>query len=27
VKPINTDFVRTRLDQIASALAGCRCGR
>ena len=27
VKPINTDFVRTRLDQIASALAGCPCGR
>jgi D-alanyl-D-alanine carboxypeptidase/D-alanyl-D-alanine-endopeptidase (penicillin-binding protein 4) len=25
VKPVNTDFVRTRLDQIAAALAGCRC--
>jgi D-alanyl-D-alanine carboxypeptidase/D-alanyl-D-alanine-endopeptidase (penicillin-binding protein 4) len=27
VKPANTDYVRTRLDQIASALAGCRCSR
>ncbi len=27
VKPINTDFVRSRLDEIASALAGCRCSR
>jgi D-alanyl-D-alanine carboxypeptidase/D-alanyl-D-alanine-endopeptidase (penicillin-binding protein 4) len=27
VKPANTDYVRTRLDEIASALAGCRCSR
>jgi D-alanyl-D-alanine carboxypeptidase/D-alanyl-D-alanine-endopeptidase (penicillin-binding protein 4) len=27
VKPANTVFVRSRLDQVASALAACRCGR
>jgi hypothetical protein len=25
VRPVNTDFVRDRLDQVAAALAGCRC--
>jgi D-alanyl-D-alanine carboxypeptidase/D-alanyl-D-alanine-endopeptidase (penicillin-binding protein 4) len=27
VKPLNTTFTRARLDQIAAALAGCRCLR